>query len=416
MENKLTPQQVGTAANTGNEGEASQQQRPTAEVGGMIGETRTTFVTSADAGNGLAAQAILDGVSGEKTPGQCLYELYCEARGWAGVGFEWSRNTPELRDGWEKTAQRFMPPIRTAPAQWPDIGEDPLKKNFEDRRADAFADGAFVRLGQGVGRQQPHVPDQTMLAWRIDVDRVRCELVHKRAFFEYRQLPEHHEVHPTGAWKQSKIVGKPMTYDTKYVEDRYSHAPCEEMSAVRLKLLQDHIWPFPETSEPKRILDFGCGNGAFVKLGNAWAKSKNLGMRFYGHDITGMDLPDVPRPLPIPIGFRALYNEEFDVVTFFDSLEHVEDVEGTLRSLSGAKHIIISLPWCHAWTRGKDWFRQWKHYRLDEHLWYFDATSLCEMLWRVGYKPVFIGNPEDSVRKSADHLPNILTGVFEKVA
>jgi hypothetical protein len=57
----------------------------------------------------------------------------------------------------------------------PDIGADPLKSGVRT------PEQVHARLSAGIAVQQPHVPDQTMLAWRIDVSDVISELIWRRA-------------------------------------------------------------------------------------------------------------------------------------------------------------------------------------------------------------------------------------------
>ena len=58
-------------------------------------------------------------------------------------------------------------------AEWPDIGKDPLKYRDEVLGG---VEGAKERLGKACAVQQTGVPDQTALVWRIDLDRLMCEL------------------------------------------------------------------------------------------------------------------------------------------------------------------------------------------------------------------------------------------------
>jgi len=64
---------------------------------------------------------------------------------------------------------------------FPYIGQDPLKTGQHN------IEHALDRLRQGASVQQKEVPDQTMLAWRIDVDRVLVELTWRRC-----HLPQIH--------------------------------------------------------------------------------------------------------------------------------------------------------------------------------------------------------------------------------
>lgn len=60
------------------------------------------------------------------------------------------------------------------PRQWPDIGLDPLKHSGQ---VDRSPDACMKRMCSGLGRQQPHVPDQTALVWRADINQVHCDRI-----------------------------------------------------------------------------------------------------------------------------------------------------------------------------------------------------------------------------------------------
>lgn len=83
-------------------------------------------------------------------------------------------------------------------ASWPDIGLDPLKHRD---KVTGGVEGARERLSKAVSIQQKEVPDQTLLAWRIDVSRVLDELTLMTARWEYLQkraaLPPNSD-YPTG--------------------------------------------------------------------------------------------------------------------------------------------------------------------------------------------------------------------------
>jgi len=88
-----------------------------------------------------------------------------------------------------------VPSVGTAEAQpgsgaaigsveWPDIGKDPLKYRDEVLGG---VEGADQRLSLASAVQQKGVPDQTALVWRIDIDRLRCELIVMTARWNSRQ-------------------------------------------------------------------------------------------------------------------------------------------------------------------------------------------------------------------------------------
>jgi SAM-dependent methyltransferase len=184
---------------------------------------------------------------------------------------------------------------------------------------------------------------------------------------------------------------KPFVYNVDYVA-AYRSLPRREMSALRYRFLDQNI------KYAASVLDVGAGTGDF--LYECWMN----GVNGFGYDVVNY---------PYPAGVSRVDNVlgDYDLVTFFDSLEHMETLD-ILGQIS-CRYVCISLPWCH--YPDDEWFRNWKHRKPDEHLWHFNVESLCHTLHRFGFKTLAIGNPEDRVRRSVDHRPNILTGIFEKV-
>jgi SAM-dependent methyltransferase len=195
-----------------------------------------------------------------------------------------------------------------------------------------------------------------------------------------------------GIIKQHPLL--PMiTYDVRYISDSYDlYASTRPMSELRLNLISGVV-PIRPGSE---ILDVGYGNGDFLRL------CMERGFKVYGNDVSGY-------PLPPGAAFVAdICADRFDCVTFFDSIEHMVSIDFMSELL--AKYVVISLPWCH--YLDDEWFRDWKHRRPDEHVYHFDAASLCLFMNAHGFSVQYIGNPEDRIRTPVDALPNILTGIF----
>lgn len=150
---------------------------------------------------------------------------------------------------------------------------------------------------------------------------------------------------------------------------------------------------------PEKILDIGYGTGAFLKVCETEISDR------YGHDISGW---------PVPDGCQFVENildKKYDVITFFDSLEHMENIE-IVKNLN-CNYVCISLPWCHYFD--DDWFDAWKHRKPDEHLWHFNDVSLQKFMTRMGYEVINICNLEDITRQNNQPYQNILTGIFKKL-
>ena len=152
---------------------------------------------------------------------------------------------------------------------------------------------------------------------------------------------------------------------------------------------------------PKSLLDVGYGNGDF--LDNCVGTIDTL----YGNDI----LPAYPLKEDIEY-VLDITKKKVDVITFFDSLEHFENIE-FVKDLK-CKYVIISLPWCGIGD-DDEWFRNWKHRKPDEHLYHFDEQSLIRFMKRMGFECINYTNLEDKIRVDKKYNPNILTGCFKKI-
>lgn len=150
---------------------------------------------------------------------------------------------------------------------------------------------------------------------------------------------------------------------------------------------------------PASVLDVGYGTGIFLKSCEEQIKER------YGNDISGWNVPEGCTFV------ENIFEQEYDVITFFDSLEHMEDIE-FVKKLK-CNYVCISVPCCHYFS--DEWFSEWKHRKPDEHLWHFNEKSLTKFMTRMGYKVVNVCNLEDFTRKTNHPYSNIITGIFEKV-
>jgi SAM-dependent methyltransferase len=165
-------------------------------------------------------------------------------------------------------------------------------------------------------------------------------------------------------------------YDADYAH-QYDQLPHREMSALRWNFIQRWLGLAPGS----RILDIGYGNGALLK------HARQHGMNVFGLDVHGEDfgIPTVDYDAP----------EEFDLICFFDSLEHFPAFE-RLFGLRTA-HVIVSLP------DPPDFLLEtpdlWRHYKPGEHLHYFSRHSLDALMRRWGLATkIADGFPEDDLR------------------
>lgn len=137
-----------------------------------------------------------------------------------------------------------------------------------------------------------------------------------------------------------------------------------------------------------RLLDFGCGGGAFLKR-----------MADRGWQVTGLDaavgaVAEVQREFGLKALAGTLPHPElrpgtFDVVTMWHALEHVHEPLEILREvhrlLVPGGRLIVACPNRTCWAAGRfgaDWFGL----DLPRHLTHFDRATLTDALTAAGFR------------------------------
>jgi Methyltransferase domain len=195
----------------------------------------------------------------------------------------------------------------------------------------------------------------------------------------------------------SQVSCKPFPYGFDY-SDNYNKLGelGQRMAHLRLGYLLGSIGKIPEN-----IIDVGYGNGDFLKV------ASQIVPTCYGTDVgNSYPLPEKAKFVPA----SELYSRKFEVVCFFDVLEHFDNIYDIANI--DTEYFCISLPNCD--YKSDEWFESWKHRKPDEHLWFFDEHSLVNFMDEIGYDKVNTSYIEDTIRKDVNNSPNILSGIFKK--
>lgn len=191
-------------------------------------------------------------------------------------------------------------------------------------------------------------------------------------------------------------------YDNAYADRYESYLDSDRgklLNTFRLHFVLSYATPAPE----KVLLDYGCASGGFVRgavdfwnvigydvnpsYAQYWRRRQKFSPKTWGQ-----------------IDFRVSPpTQTVDVLTCFDSLEHVTSPGGLLMYYA-PEHVFISIPLVE-----KNRLLASKHYRTDEHLHYFTHRSLVEFMKKHGYRML-----EKSARESELGREDVSTYAFHK--
>lgn len=197
-----------------------------------------------------------------------------------------------------------------------------------------------------------------------------------------------------------------VRYDREYVADRYDrYTTTDAMSALRLTLVESVTGV-----RAGRLLDVGYGNGSFIRHATA------NGWDAYGCDVNTAPYEGVRRVALPSEGYG--HGERYDVITFFDSLEHFESLQEVRKVCYHADWIVVSCPCPPDSFPLREYISEckWRHLRPGEHHHHFTANALEALFTLLPYAAdvVYVGNDEDAIRGARENgEQNIMTVVIQ---
>ncbi len=177
-------------------------------------------------------------------------------------------------------------------------------------------------------------------------------------------------------------------YDDAYFDKYVGYANTQLgrlLNKARVDLVVDNTNPVLDV-----VCDIGVGCGQFVLSQ----------VNFVGYDIN----PKAVEWLKEQRLFLDPYKSCVPVLTFWDSFEHIENPAVLLERCT--RKVFMSIPI----FKDKDHVLRSKHFRPDEHHWYFSELGLLNYMSRAGFEMVCMSDIESHLGRE-----DILTFVFKRL-
>lgn len=176
--------------------------------------------------------------------------------------------------------------------------------------------------------------------------------------------------------------GGSAVYDQAYF-DRYADQADSNIGrrlmAERVKLVKRHVGDL--ALQEHWVLDVGIGSGAFLEA--CWAE----GFKAIGFDVNPAGVEWLRRQSR----FRDLYLGDHRVVCFWDALEHIREPDQALAHC--ADWVFVAIPI----FRDVAHVLASKHFRRDEHYWYFTRDGFRRFAEGQGFTVVDLVATETAI-------------------
>lgn len=157
-----------------------------------------------------------------------------------------------------------------------------------------------------------------------------------------------------------------------------------EINSGRQKLARCRNLLKSKGNAPPRLLDIGCGAGAFTQIAND-----------AGFDADGIDpyLPENAQSERLKQrGPEEVAPESYDVATLLNIAEHLDKPRETFtavyRLLKPGGVMLLTCPFGASWAFQR-YRAAWCHLALDEHLLFWTPRSLTYLLRDIGFKGAY---------------------------
>ena len=201
---------------------------------------------------------------------------------------------------------------------------------------------------------------------------------------------KYHTCNKCGLYFQSKIhylSNKKINsfYSKEYFTKGYSNLS-KDYKKRRLQYKNDkkYINKFFPDARSKNILDFGCGNGEFVKL----FKGKKFGFEFNSDAKVNSSINR--------INLKEIQKYKYDLIIMRGVIEHLKNFKDVTKKLvkclkKNGQFVIMATPNTHsyAFVKNKKAFNQ----NNERHLFHFNPVNLTEFFLKLGLFNIDLSYP-----------------------
>jgi hypothetical protein len=157
-----------------------------------------------------------------------------------------------------------------------------------------------------------------------------------------------------------------MDFPIKYDEDYIQHYRDLDGTEISERLNQGRI-DFVAKHYSGQMLDVGIGSGEFIRK-----RGQCKGFDINQHALTWL----------LKENCYSEHVERFDAVSFWDVLEHVPDPNSYLKQVKPGAYLFTSVPI----FRNLRKIRESKHYKPNEHLYYFTHEGFVNWMALYGFR------------------------------
>jgi hypothetical protein len=194
-------------------------------------------------------------------------------------------------------------------------------------------------------------------------------------------------------FKYGILYQRDMTISVSYDEGYFQHYVELEDSEIAIKLNKGRVALSHKYCDC--LLDIGIGSGEFIMKSTA---------KMYGFDINPVGV--------VWLKNRYLWADPYDNIpadvegiTLWDTMEHIPEPTKLMKQVRSGMYVFISLPIVENLMK----VRQSKHFKENEHYYYWSVPGMIAYMNDVGFDFVEISDHETTVGRE-----NILSFVFIK--